>query len=230
MCELGITEGCTACEEYSKSKPHNLKCRERFRKLLQVNDDVPETKENQAANFLESSHTKGETAIEGDTTALFEDIDEEGKDSISPRVEYEPEVETSGAVASGREFSEKETPTPKTTAHTTVNQQEKKPSEKPNVGIEIPPYLPSQDLMLGAPRKPRIGKSLAFDMEEYCISAVKLYQDLTGHTTLKEVKAPFCLEGSLPEADEETQGELSGNACSILMKDLWLARLSRPDI
>ena len=123
-----------------------------------------------------------------------------------------------------------EVPTPKTTAHTTANQQEKKPSEKPNVGVEIPPYLPSQDLMLGAPRKPRIGKSLAFDMEEYCISAVKLYQDVSGHTTLKDAKTQFCPEGSLPEADEETKGELAGNACSILMKDLWLARLSRPDI
>ena len=84
--------------------------------------------------------------------------------------------------------------------------------------------------MLGAPRKPKIGKTLAFDMEEYCLSAVALYKQISGHTSLKDARTPFCPEGSLPEADECTRGELSGSACSILMKDLWLARLSRPDI
>ena len=84
--------------------------------------------------------------------------------------------------------------------------------------------------MLGASRKPKIGRSLALDMEEYCLSAVKLYKDVSGHSVLKPARTPFCPEGSLPEADECTRGELSGDACSILMKDLWLARLSRPDI
>ena len=69
--------------------------------------------------------------------------------------------------------------------------------------------------MLGGPRKPRIGKTLAFEMEEYFISAVNLYKNLTGRTVLKDVKTPFCPEGSLPEADERTRGELAGNAYSI---------------
>ena len=44
------------------------------------------------------------------------------------------------------------------------------------------------------------------------------------------VETPFCPPGSLVHADDCEQGELSGSACAILMKDLWLARLSRPDI
>jgi len=84
--------------------------------------------------------------------------------------------------------------------------------------------------MLGAKRNKKIGRTLAFDMEEYCKSAVQLYKEVSGYSVLKAAKTPFCPEGSVPEADECVRGELAGDACSILMKDLWLARLSRPDI
>ena len=47
---------------------------------------------------------------------------------------------------------------------------------------------------------------------------------------MKSAATPFCPEGSLPEADNESKGELAPVACKLLMKALWLGRLARPDI
>ena len=44
------------------------------------------------------------------------------------------------------------------------------------------------------------------------------------------IRDRFPPEGSLLFADDDETGELAAVACSILMKLLWLARLSRPDI
>ena len=46
----------------------------------------------------------------------------------------------------------------------------------------------------------------------------------------RKVPTPFCAEGSLTAADDEVQSELAAEACSVLMKDLWVARLARPDL
>ena len=48
--------------------------------------------------------------------------------------------------------------------------------------------------------------------------------------SLKEAPTPFCPEGSLVPEDDLEIGELGGDACKVLMKCLWLGRLSRPDI
>jgi len=74
------------------------------------------------------------------------------------------------------------------------------------------------------------GPGLAFAMGDYCRDTVRLYSELTGRTKFKAATTPFCPEGSLPVEDEEVRGELTTGCCSILMKALWLARLSRPDV
>ena len=72
--------------------------------------------------------------------------------------------------------------------------------------------------------------ALAFNMQDYVGQAVDKYLAATGHTKLKSASTPFVPEGSLVYSDDEVRGELAGEACGILMKDLWLARLARPDV
>ncbi|CAE7497217.1 unnamed protein product [Symbiodinium microadriaticum] len=72
--------------------------------------------------------------------------------------------------------------------------------------------------------------AMAFDMVDYAQQTVDLYLSLTGSKKLKNVQTPFCPEGSLPPSDDEVTGELAPAACKLLMKALWLGRLSRPDI
>jgi len=74
------------------------------------------------------------------------------------------------------------------------------------------------------------GVDLAFAMGDYCQDAVNMYSAVTGVTKFKNVPTPFVPEGSLPIDDEDTQGELANSACALLMKSLWLGRLSRPDV
>jgi hypothetical protein len=66
-------------------------------------------------------------------------------------------------------------------------------------------------------------------MEDYCNDAVNLYKRVANVEKLRDAKTPFCPDGSLPAADDDVRGELAGNACRVLMKALWLARLARPD-
>ena len=71
---------------------------------------------------------------------------------------------------------------------------------------------------------------LAFNMEDYALQACELYSAVSGGKPLKPAATPFCPEGSLQPQDDNEEGELAGCACQVLMKCLWLARLSRPDI
>ena len=93
----------------------------------------------------------------------------------------------------------------------------------PGVGCAIPPsFGPSSD-------KDGV-QSIAFDMTDYCRSAVEQYKQLTGVSKLKHAATPYLPEGSLVHADSCERGQMSGVACRVLMKDLWLGRLARPDI
>ena len=67
-------------------------------------------------------------------------------------------------------------------------------------------------------------------MEDYCQDAIQLYLKTTKLTKLNKALTPFVPEGSPPPADEDVRGDLAGDACSLVMKDLWLARLARPDL
>ena len=66
-------------------------------------------------------------------------------------------------------------------------------------------------------------------MADYAKNACNLYEELSGRS-LKAASTPFVADGSLLETDWTAKGQLSGSASRILMKCLWLARLSRPDI
>lgn len=57
-----------------------------------------------------------------------------------------------------------------------------------------------------------------------------MYKSIANDSNLKHAAAPFVPDGSVSIDDEEAKGELAPNACKILMKTLWLGRLSRPDI
>ena len=61
-------------------------------------------------------------------------------------------------------------------------------------------------------------------MLDYAHQTVDLYKSITNTESLKHAATPFVPDG------EEAKGELAPNACRILMKALWLGRLSRPDI
>ena len=67
-------------------------------------------------------------------------------------------------------------------------------------------------------------------MSDYCRQAVQQYKDLAGIDKLRHAPTPFLPDGSLTEADASIRGQMAGSACKVLMKDLWLARLSRPDV
>jgi hypothetical protein len=73
-------------------------------------------------------------------------------------------------------------------------------------------------------------RALAFNMQEYAQSSVDLYLSLPGSKPLKKASTPFLPEGALLASDDDSKGELAPVACKILMKLLWLARLSRPDL
>ena len=76
----------------------------------------------------------------------------------------------------------------------------------------------------------RAQKSLVFDMLDYAHQTVDLYKSITSVTNIKHAATPFVPDGSISIEDEESKGELAASACKILMKALWLGRLSRPDI
>ena len=67
------------------------------------------------------------------------------------------------------------------------------------------------------------------NMAEYSANACSLYEELSGRT-LKPASTPYVPEGSLLATDWESKGALAQSAARILMKTLWLARLSRPDL
>ena len=66
-------------------------------------------------------------------------------------------------------------------------------------------------------------------MREYCQSAVDMYLQIVGDKPLKKLATPYPDSG-LNANDWEISGHLGEMSASILMKILWLARLSRPDL
>ena len=66
-------------------------------------------------------------------------------------------------------------------------------------------------------------------MTDYVKQCVDHYLNVSGDSALRVATTPFCPESMLPEEDDDTRGELGDAACSILMKNLWVARLARPE-
>ena len=74
------------------------------------------------------------------------------------------------------------------------------------------------------------GSQVSFNMEDYSQQCCDLYLSIEGSKPLKRVPTPFVPDGSLTVEDDEIKGALAPNAAKMLMKCLWLARLSRPDL
>lgn len=94
-------------------------------------------------------------------------------------------------------------------------------------GVEVPGRYLGRDHDI---KEVAEGKSLFMSMAEYCRSAVELYLQAVGHNQLKHVHTPYLNESELNASDWEAKGSLGERSASILMKILWLARLSRPDL
>ena len=72
------------------------------------------------------------------------------------------------------------------------------------------------------------GRAVYMSMADYAKSAVEMYEGEFG--PLKCHDTPYVSESLLSSEGFEEKGHLAGNAASLLMKLLWLARLSRPDL
>lgn len=73
------------------------------------------------------------------------------------------------------------------------------------------------------------GRQVHMSMCDYAVTAYKLCEDQFGET-LKVYETPFVSEAALTQEGYEEKGQLAGSAAQLLMKLLWLARLSRPDL
>ncbi len=69
----------------------------------------------------------------------------------------------------------------------------------------------------------------ALESSDFAKQCVDLYTELTGKNP-KPYKTPHVDQGSIIEADDHIEGALSASAANILMKLMWLARISRPDL
>ena len=67
-------------------------------------------------------------------------------------------------------------------------------------------------------------------MSEYATQSVDMYSKLTGVTKFKHASTPFLPDGSFSPTDDEVSREIAPHACALVMKQLWLARLARPDL
>ena len=72
-------------------------------------------------------------------------------------------------------------------------------------------------------------KALSFETEDFARQCIDLYEALSGKA-VKQYQTPHVDPGSLIVSDDASRGELSASAARMVMKLLWLARLSRPEI
>ena len=76
------------------------------------------------------------------------------------------------------------------------------------------------------------GTSLELDMRSYAAGIVEFYCGLCAidAKSLKRVASPALPENLMTDQEAEEQGVLHGQAAKVLMRLLWLSRLSRPDL
>ena len=72
-------------------------------------------------------------------------------------------------------------------------------------------------------------KALALETADFARQCVQLYESITDRI-VKPQHTPHLDISTLPASDDESRGQLADSAARILMKVLWLARLSRPDL
>ena len=81
-------------------------------------------------------------------------------------------------------------------------------------------------------KKTQSGATMELDMRSYAASIVEFYCGLCGIEvkSLKRVASPALPESLMLDKEAEEQGVLHGQAAKVLMRLLWLSRLSRPDL
>ena len=73
------------------------------------------------------------------------------------------------------------------------------------------------------------GDGLALHSADFAKQCVSLFEELSGKA-VKLYRAPHVDEGSLISTDEADRGQLSNVAAKLVMKFMWLGRISRPDL
>ena len=245
MCDYGATDGCPACD--SANAPgvkHTDECRARFLLALQADGTIKtqqhvEAVEDTLPDFYGPRDT-GEEKAEPTEEILPLD-DESLSAAVSKALKVSP-LQNMRKPASTRLPIEEN---PHTVAGALSKAKQRAVAEKAKedrdpatfsarLGAQVPPIIPPA-VFKGVPSpkgRNTHGRSMIFDMRDYAADCVLKYCDLAKiqKSSLKQASTPFCPEGSLLAADDDVKGQLSGVACAILMKDLWLGRLARPDL
>ena len=73
------------------------------------------------------------------------------------------------------------------------------------------------------------GDGLALHSADFAKQCVSLFEELSGKA-VKLYRTPHVDEGSLISTDEADRGQLSNVAAKLVMKFMWLGRISRPDL
>ena len=72
-------------------------------------------------------------------------------------------------------------------------------------------------------------QGLALHSADFAKQCVALYEQLSGKKA-KPFRTPHCDSGTLVDSDNECLGKLAASSAQLVMKVMWLARISRPDI
>ena len=72
-------------------------------------------------------------------------------------------------------------------------------------------------------------QGLALHSADFAKQCVELYEQLSGKK-VKHFRTPHCDGGTLVETDDQCVGQLSASSAKLVMKLMWLGRISRPDI
>ena len=230
VADYGMTPGCRACENpFQQGLLHTKECRDRFRHELEQAGEIKTSLVRKVEAVSDAEEPKPflpSGNVSEDPPAPFISQDEDVAAGLFGDFSEDENHPSDNAVVDA--FAEELLGSGEGTAPAAISQ----PSQASSIRAPLQEkHKPVGDVHYGAPLpdlKPE-PKTIQYEMGDYCRDAVTLYREITGITKLKKVPTPFLPEGALPESGDDQQGELSSSACKILMKALWLARLSRPD-
>ena len=75
----------------------------------------------------------------------------------------------------------------------------------------------------------KVHDGLALASGDFAKTCVTLYEEVSGRKA-KPARTPHVDEGSLVSTDDETRGCLASSSAKLVMKYMWLGRISRPDL
>ena len=214
--EYGQTPDCVACTDYdpTSTRTHTNECRARFAKLL--GKDGPPTRTITAVEPISDP----ETTEAANNEEVFENA---GQPSNLYGLPLQETTSKSATSAPGNGCSSESKSAIAAPGNTSLNESKSATSAPGNGDSKA-----SKSATSAPGDVSQRGKAVTFDMEDYCQQCVEHYLQVTGEKDVKAAVTPFCPDGTLVAADDEIHGQLGDKACSVLMKDLWLARLARP--